>query len=131
MIGSMIRCHVTGVYDKIRYSVRTRFIRDLESSLPEIIIMSSARKFLDVNSRKDTPLIHPCFNPRTNLNSALHLQYLLLCYLYCNSLSNMGWFWADPQAKPTPVAPNPLASSDASPPVSTRSCWHISQKQFH
>ncbi|KAH1487197.1 hypothetical protein LV164_008271 [Aspergillus fumigatus] len=28
----------------------------------------------------------------------------------------MGWFWADPQAKPTPVAPNPLASSDASPP---------------
>ncbi|KAJ9247124.1 hypothetical protein DTO195F2_9216 [Paecilomyces variotii] len=28
----------------------------------------------------------------------------------------MGWFWADPQPKPTPAAPNPLAASDASPP---------------
>ena len=30
----------------------------------------------------------------------------------------MGWFWADTQSKPAPAAPNPLASSDASPPVS-------------
>lgn len=28
----------------------------------------------------------------------------------------MGWFWADPQPKRTPAAPNPSASSDASPP---------------
>lgn len=27
----------------------------------------------------------------------------------------MGWFWADPQPKRTPAAPNPSASSDASP----------------
>lgn len=33
---------------------------------------------------------------------------------------NMGWFWADPLPKSGPVAPNPLASSDASPPVSSR-----------
>lgn len=35
----------------------------------------------------------------------------------------MGWFWADTATPPRPLAPHPLHSSDAAPPVSYTWTW--------